>query len=228
MGFQTYIAVLLLAFGISAWALPEQTAFDQQLASVKLQRESVQKQMAAVRRTSPKPLLIISAPAPITTPVALSELSVPLWVAPQLDCPPMEESEADDLINTAAAKQTLSPALLRSVIKHESAFRPCAISLKGAQGLMQLMPATAEQFGVTDPFDPKQNIRGGAAFLRQLLNRYGGDLKLALSAYNAGTGRVEASGGIPNLLETQNYVQSILGDLGINEELLVPEADPPN
>ncbi|MBV9305376.1 MAG: lytic transglycosylase domain-containing protein, partial [Acidobacteriaceae bacterium] len=128
----------------------------------------------------------------------------------------------------AAAKQTLSPALLRSVIKHESAFRPCAISVKGAQGLMQLMPSTAEQFGVIDPFDPKQNIRGGAAFLRQLLNRYGGDLKLALSAYNAGAGRVEASGGVPDLLETQSYVGSILGDLGINEEPSIPETNPPN
>ncbi|MBV8708004.1 MAG: lytic transglycosylase domain-containing protein [Acidobacteriaceae bacterium] len=225
MGFQTYTAVLLSAFGISAWALPEQTAIDQQLASVKLQRESVQKQMVAIRKTSPKPLLITSAPAPIT---ALQPVAMPLWAAPQMDCPPIEEAEADELINAAAAKQTLSPALLRSVIKHESAFRPCAISVKGPQGLMQLMPSTAEQFGVIDPFDPKQNIRGGAAFLRQLLNRYGGDLKLALSAYNAGTGRVEASGGVPDLLETQSYVGSILGDLGINEEPSIPETNPPN
>lgn len=233
MGFQTYTAVLLSAFGISAWALPEQTAIDQQLASVKLQRESVQKQMVAIRKTSPKPLLITSAPAPIAMPITALQpvaisVTMPLWAAPQMDCPPIEEAEADELINAAAAKQTLSPALLRSVIKHESAFRPCAISVKGAQGLMQLMPSTAEQFGVIDPFDPKQNIRGGAAFLRQLLNRYGGDLKLALSAYNAGTGRVEASGGVPDLLETQSYVGSILGDLGINEEPSIPETNPPN
>ncbi|MBV9306435.1 MAG: lytic transglycosylase domain-containing protein [Acidobacteriaceae bacterium] len=233
MGFQTYTAVLLSAFGISAWALPEQTTIDQQLASVKLQRESVQKQMVAIRKTSPKPLLITSALAPIAMPITALQpvaisVAMPLWAAPQMDCPPIEEAEADELINAAAAKQTLSPALLRSVIKHESAFRPCAISVKGAQGLMQLMPSTAEQFGVIDPFDPKQNIRGGAAFLRQLLNRYGGDLKLALSAYNAGTGRVEASGGVPDLLETQSYVGSILGDLGINEEPSIPETNPPN
>ncbi|MBV9940024.1 MAG: lytic transglycosylase domain-containing protein [Acidobacteriaceae bacterium] len=233
MGFQTYTAVLLSAFGISAWALPEQTAIDQQLASVKLQRESVQKQMVAIRKTSPKPLLITSAPAPIAMPITALQpvaisVAMPLWAAPQMDCPPIEEAEAEELINAAAAKQTLSPALLRSVIKHESAFRPCAISVKGAQGLMQLMPSTAEQFGVIDPFDPKQNIRGGAAFLRQLLNRYGGDLKLALSAYNAGAGRVEASGGVPDLLETQSYVGSILGDLGINEEPSIPETNPPN
>lgn len=144
---------------------------------------------------------------------------MPLLLAPQQwDCPPLANEEADPLINAAAGKQMLSPALLRSVIRHESGFRPCAVSVKGAQGLMQLMPATAEHLGVYDPFDPKQNIEGGAAFLRQLLNRYGGDLKLALSAYNAGTRRVEAYGGIPNLVETQNYVAGILGDLGIADE----------
>ena len=91
---------------------------------------------------------------------------------------------------------------------------------------MQLMPATAAQFGVADPFDPRQNVGGGAAFLRQLLNRYGGDLKLALSAYNAGIGRVEASGGVPNLLETQNYVSGILEDLGLADENTIGEAEP--
>ena len=75
---------------------------------------------------------------------------------------------------------------------------------------MQLMPATAEMLGVTDPFDPKQNVDAGAKFLKQLIDKYAGDLSLALSAYNAGPGRVEAAGGVPDILETKNYVADIL------------------
>jgi soluble lytic murein transglycosylase-like protein len=227
LGSQIYTAIFVLIFGALAWASPEQaTSLEQQLASIKAQRESVQKQLASVHRPPLRAVIVpsaiepisVSAPTPILTPIATSGSISPLLSLPQPDCPPIAEEEADNLIHAAASKEALAPALLRSVIKHESAFRPCAVSLRGAQGLMQLMPATAEQFGVTDPFDPGQNIRGGAAFLRQLLNRYGGDLKLALGAYNAGIGRVEASGGVPNLLETQNYVSSILEDLGMTEE----------
>lgn len=79
---------------------------------------------------------------------------------------------------------------------------------------MQLMPDTAEQLGVRDPFDPRQNIEGGAKFLKELLDRYGGDLAKALAAYNAGPALVDEAGGVPDLLETQNYVQSILEKLG--------------
>lgn len=224
MGFQTCTVILALVFGALAWASPEQTtSLEQQLASMEVQRESVQKQLASVRRVPFRPVvassavrpITVSSPDPIVTPIAALEPISPSLTLPQLDCPPIAGAEADDLIKAAASEQALSPALLRSVIKHESAFRPCALSIVGAQGLMQLMPATAEKFGVTDPFDPRQNIGGGAAFLRQLLNRYGGDLKLALGAYNAGIGRVEASGGIPNIGETQHYVSSILEDLGM-------------
>ncbi len=235
MGFRTCIATFVLIFGALAWASPKQTsgrrqgerttALDQQFASVKAQRESLQKQLVAAR-LAPLRRIAVSPAAPVVTHIAALEPLAPLVAAPLWDCPPLAGAEADELINTAALKHTLSPALLRSVIKHESAFRPCAVSTKGAQGLMQLMPATAEQFGVTDPFDPRQNIGGGAAFLRNLLNRYGGDLKLALSAYNAGIGRVEASGGVPNLLETQNYVSSILEDLGSTDENTVAEEEP--
>jgi soluble lytic murein transglycosylase-like protein len=235
LGSQTCTAVLILLFGALAWASPQESAsLEQQMTSIKLQRESVQKQLASVRQVALRPLVFpatqpvaISSPAPMMTPVAAVEPIPPTLTLPQLDCSPLAEEEADNLIDAAAAKQALAPALLRSVIKHESAFRPCAVSIQGAQGLMQLMPATAEQFGVTDPFDPRQNIGGGAAFLRQLLNRYGGDLKLALSAYNAGAGRVEASGGIPNIWETQNYVSSILEDLGATGQQEIPAEQPP-
>jgi hypothetical protein len=235
LGNPTCMAVLLFTLSALAWASPKRTALDQQFASIKAQRESLQKQLTTAHVTRFKPIVIspparitaiapIPSPAPITTSIAALEPVTPLLTAlPQFDCPLLTEQEATGFINEAALQQSLSPALLRSVIKHESGFRPCAISAKGAQGLMQLMPATAAQFGVIDPFDPRQNIGGGAALLRQLLNRYGGDLKLALSAYNAGIGRVEAFGGVPDLPETQNYVSSILEDLGMADENLGAE-----
>src|SRR5205085_361018 len=98
--------------------------------------------------------------------------------------------------------------------RQESGSRPCAVSAKGAQGLMQLMPATSQQFGVADPFDARQNIQAGAKFLKQLLTRYGGDVTKALAAYNAGPGRVDQAGGaVPGIPETIHYVSSILSSL---------------
>jgi soluble lytic murein transglycosylase-like protein len=88
--------------------------------------------------------------------------------------------------------------------------RPCAISAKGAQGLMQLMPDTAQQLAVLDVFDPKENIEAGAKYLKQLIDKYKGDLKLALGAYNAGPTTVDQAGGIPDIQETKDYVEAIL------------------
>lgn len=118
------------------------------------------------------------------------------------------------LIQTAAANNGLDPALLSAVIQQESGGDPNAVSSAGAQGLMQLMPATAADLGVSNPFDPQQNVNGGAAYLRQLLDRYNGDTSLALAAYNAGPRRVDQYGGIPPFPQTQNYVSSILARLG--------------
>src|SRR5581483_8762511 len=98
------------------------------------------------------------------------------------DCDPMPEPEVAKLIDTAAAAEEVKPELIRAVIRQESAFHACAVSPKGAQGLMQLMPATAERFHVTDPFDPAQNVSAGAKFLKELLAKYSGDLRLTLSA----------------------------------------------
>ena len=103
--------------------------------------------------------------------------------------------------------------LVRAVVRKESAYNPCATSIKGAQGLMQLMPSVQAQFGVTDPYDPKQNISAGTRLLKQLLDTYGGDLPKALGAYNAGTTRVDQFGGVPPFPETMRYVTGILGDL---------------
>lgn len=114
------------------------------------------------------------------------------------------------MIDEVAEKQGVDKALVREVARQESGFHPCAVSPKGAEGLMQLMPATQAQFQVSDPFDPKQSLEAGSKLLKSLLDKYHGDLSLALSAYNAGSGTVDRSGGVPDIPQTKAYVLSIL------------------
>ncbi len=113
-------------------------------------------------------------------------------------------------LSSAADAYALDRGLVEAVAWRESRFRPTARSSKGAIGVMQLMPGTARDLGV-DPFDPAQNIRGGALYLRRMLTTFGGDVRLALAAYNAGPGAVRKHGGVPPYAETQAYVTSILG-----------------
>jgi soluble lytic murein transglycosylase-like protein len=113
----------------------------------------------------------------------------------------------------AAKKYELSPLLIDAVARQESGYRINAVSPVGAIGVMQLMPGTARMLGVRNPRDPHANIDGGARYLRRLLDRFGGDVSLALAAYNAGPARVERAGGIPRIAETQNYVTKILARL---------------
>jgi hypothetical protein len=115
----------------------------------------------------------------------------------------------DASINEHARRQGVAADLVRAVIQVESAFNPVAVSNKGAMGLMQLMPATAMELGVRNPFDPDQNIRGGVTYLKQLLTRYDQKVELALAAYNAGIGNVEKYGDVPPFKETRNYVNKI-------------------
>ncbi|MCE5270083.1 transglycosylase SLT domain-containing protein [bacterium] len=114
------------------------------------------------------------------------------------------------LIQQAAERNGLDPALVSAVILQESGGDPGAVSPAGAQGLMQLMPSTADSLGVSDPLDPRQNLEAGARYLRQMLERFGGDEKLALAAYNAGPGAVERYSGVPPYRETRNYVKNVL------------------
>ena len=116
----------------------------------------------------------------------------------------------DAIVSEAAAKNGIDPCLILSVMRAESGFNRLAVSAKGASGLMQLMPATATRFGVKNIFDPRDNVLGAAVYLRWLLDRFGGDVRLALAGYNAGEGAVEFYGNrIPPFLETQNYVRTI-------------------
>jgi len=120
-------------------------------------------------------------------------------------------TDLDAIFNEAGLRYGISPNLLKAVAKVESDFRPNVTSKQGAMGIMQLMPATAKYLGVTDAFDPEQNIMGGAKYLREQIDRFNGDVRLALAAYNAGWPAVVKHGGIPPFKETQNYVPKVLG-----------------
>jgi len=183
---------------------PDATAVQSAMAaSIAKQRVAVMAQVAGVMGKAPTP-----APSFYTVPWV--ETPVPFSVPP---CDPMPAAELDKLVEQSAQQEGVKTELIRGVIAEESGARPCAVSWKGAQGLMQLMPATSEQFGVKDPFDPHQNIEAGTKLLKQLLTKYNNDVSLALAAYNAGEGRVDKDGGVPQIRETQNYVTDIQSKL---------------
>lgn len=120
----------------------------------------------------------------------------------------------DDIFSAASKTYGVPVSLLKSVAKAESNFNPAATSGCGAMGVMQLMPSTAKSLGVTDAYDPEQNIMGGAKYLSQLLRTFDGNTELAVAAYNAGPGNVRKYGGIPPFQETQNYVAKVMGECG--------------
>jgi soluble lytic murein transglycosylase-like protein len=117
-----------------------------------------------------------------------------------------------DQITAAASRYGLDPALLAGLVKQESGFQPAIRSSAGAVGLTQLMPGTASSLGVTDPTDPAQSLDGGAKYLREQLDAFGGDVTKALAAYNAGPGAVQKFGGVPPYAETQNYVKAVMAN----------------
>jgi soluble lytic murein transglycosylase-like protein len=187
----------------SAWSSAQQ-AIQQQLTSIDKQRQSIHQQLGEALDANGIRVADFIEPWPALLPA---------------HCPALGGDDINALTTQAAHEQALSADLLRAVIKQESAFRPCAVSIRGAQGLMQLMPATAQQFRVADPFDPSQNVRAGAAYLKQLLIRYKGDLTLALAAYNAGPLRADQQANRPFPVETQNYLLTILADLGMGQPI---------
>ncbi len=133
------------------------------------------------------------------------------------------------LIEKVAEQHSVEPALLSALVEVESARRADAVSPKGARGLGQLMPATARRFGVDDPHNPEDNLKGSAQYLRWLLERYGGDVRLALAAYNAGEGAVDKYGDVPPFPETRQYVRNVLRRArGIDREFVVAAGDDQN
>jgi soluble lytic murein transglycosylase-like protein len=142
------------------------------------------------------PRVVSSTPPPAPGPTAVVSQSPP-------------PGAIDEVVAEVAARESLPPQLIHSVIKVESNYDRYAISPKGALGLMQLIPATARRFGVNDVFNPADNIQGGAKYLRYLLELYNGDYPLALAAYNAGEGAVAKYGGVPPYAETRNYLVRI-------------------
>jgi hypothetical protein len=158
-------------------------------------QESLNKQRAAVQKqlsqTSTQSFFALSRAASLGPMTGMAPAPAP----EPPDCSPLPDSEIDSLVGQA------------------SGFRPCALSPKGAMGLMQLMPATAEQLGIQDPFEAASNVDAGARFLKQLLDRYSGDIPSALGAYNAGPAKVDAAGGVPAIPETVDYIRQIMSSL---------------
>ena len=157
--------------------------------------------------------------SPVMAPVAASTVEeIPADIPLSGDC------DIDWIIYRAGKKAGVDPRFIHAVIKQESRYNPKAVSPVGAQGLMQMMPATAERFGLKDPFDATANVEAGTKYLKWLLKRFDGDVSLALAGYNAGEGSVDKYKGIPPYSETQNYVKKIVANYGkVYHPILPPE-----
>jgi hypothetical protein len=146
---------------------------------------------------------------PLRAAVKAAHRMRPLPPAPRLPSAPAVDKDIQQLVDDAARRHNVDPLLVNSVIRVESGFNPAAVSSKGAQGLMQLIPATARRFGVDDPFDPKKNIEGGVKYLEYLQSLFPNDLNLTIAAYNAGEGAVFHYNSIPPYPETVAYVDRV-------------------
>jgi soluble lytic murein transglycosylase-like protein len=155
-------------------------------------------------------LLLLKGGGEVGTPASQVRGFVPDEVLDEVAAPAGTRAELEALAADVARRHGLDPALVLAVAAVESGFQPKAVSRKGAQGLMQLMPDTATSLGVADAFDPETNLEGGSRYLAELITLYGGDLTKALAAYNAGPGAVKRHGGVPPYQETRAYVKKVL------------------
>jgi soluble lytic murein transglycosylase-like protein len=176
------------------------------LSSAAKENRSPSRQVLAANKASPAK----DPPSALSDETPVSSVRLSVARPSHRESNIRERHKIEKSIQKAARKYNLSPGLIRGVIQAESNFRVNAVSRAGAQGLMQLMPATAKELGVTKPLDIDQNIDGGARYLRKMLDRFGGDVKLALAAYNAGPGTVRKYGGNVPYRETIQYVDRVL------------------
>ena len=189
---------------------PEQAkspAVSRMQTSIEKQLSAVRKQVSgyiAVGESQPTDTFLLPWPKPA---VPATNISYHQEFAP---CEPMTEPDLERLVNDAAARQKVSPKLVRAIVAQESGGRPCAVSHAGAQGLMQLMPEVQREFAVSDPFDARQSVEAGTKLLKILIDRYAGDLPKALAAYNAGPAAVDRASGIPPIPETIAYVDKVI------------------
>jgi soluble lytic murein transglycosylase-like protein len=173
-----------------------------------------------------------AALSPAPSPTVANTSAQPAVVSPsgpagmQVATNPAPGVDLDQLVRDASTRHRLDPDFVNSVIKAESNFQNRAVSRKGAQGLMQLMPGTASQLGVANPFDPKANVEGGTAYLSQLLDLYHDDAIKALAAYNAGANRVDHYHGVPPYRETQAYVARIVRDFNAKKRAQMKATTP--
>jgi soluble lytic murein transglycosylase-like protein len=186
------------------WAIPAQG----QIVSYRDsngKRVFINSEPVTAARPSKIPLLRTAA-----TGVALRTTQTSFTTSPELSAAELaNRGKIEEMIREVSARYRVDPALVRAVMQTESNWNSSAVSRRGALGLMQLVPGTAQQLGVNNAFDPKQNLDGGVHYLHLLLERYNGDLDRALAAYNAGPGAVDRAGGIPQYRETRNYVQKV-------------------
>ena len=173
-----------------------------------------------VRPAKSIPLFIISLFVLFNfTDVVFSPVMAPVVSAAEVEAIPADiplsgDCDLDWIIYRAGEKAGVDPRFIHAVIKQESKYDSKAVSPVGARGLMQMMPATAERFGLKDPFDPAANVEAGTKYLKWLLKRFDGDVSLALAGYNAGEGAVDKYKGVPPYTETQNYVKKIVSNYG--------------
>jgi len=198
----TWISIVMAAVSAAGATSGRRPSTPPQFAAaVAQQQASIARQRASIRQQTANLSLWIPTGSDLPTAVAASPPA----------CDPLAEEVVSPLIDSAAKANSIEPKLIRAVMEQESGLRPCAVSSKGAQGLMQLMPDTAADLDVSDPFDPAQNVQGGAKYLKQLLDKYKGDVAQALAAYNAGPNAPDEPA------ETREYVQAILQKLGLKQ-----------
>ncbi|MCU0227035.1 MAG: lytic transglycosylase domain-containing protein [Bryobacterales bacterium] len=173
--------------------------------AIQRQTSSVQRQLGGARRGTDGFFVSSWFSDAPTQPLAAQD-----GFPPPGECEPLESTIAEAFMRESAMREGVSLDLVREVVRRESGFLPCAVSPKGAMGMMQLMPDTAEALGVGDPFDPRANIDGGVRLLRRLMDKYNGRPDLALAAYNAGEGAVDKANGVPDYAETREYVSAIM------------------